>query len=1040
MAPVAAACAALAAFVMAGTGEDPLERSVAAMARIGSTRSPSFSPDGRTLAMVSDMAGVPQVWTVPVAGGWPTQVTALEDPVGGVAWSPAGDWLALSVAPGGGMNSQVFVMRPDGTGLRRLTPGGKDNNWLSGWTHDGRSLVVASNRDDPGAMSPYLVDPAAGTMRLAARNRGIGSLTDVSRDGKRAVLYRMRSRGDDDLFLVSLSATGPSTDEVLLTRHEPPGQFEGGLFSPDGRTIYLASNKDRDLMAFARVRLDAQGKPGPIEVIAARDDAELEEVTLADDGSVAALLWNASGSSELAFVDLKTGRMQPAPPAPAEIVSEMTFSRDARLLAFSASGAAAPTDVWVLDRGTGKYRQISRSPHAGVELDSLVRPELVRFAAHDGVTLTGWLYRPRLSAGSAPSGPMVLSFHGGPEGQERPRFSSTYQALLSRGIAVLAPNVRGSSGFGKKFMNLDNGALRADGVRDIEACVAFAVKSGNADPKRLGIMGGSYGGYMVMAGLTRYPDMFAAGANLFGVVNFETFFAHTEPWMAAISTVEYGDPNTQAALLRELSPIHAIDRVKAPTIVLHGANDTNVPVVEAEQVVENLKRRGVPVEYVLFPDEGHGWRKMPNRVRSATAIVGWFETHLKPGETGDEMGAIAEDYVRLVLAVGQHDADYVDAYYGPPAWKAEAEAEKAPLAELKRRAQDLLDRVKATAPAGDEPSALRYTFLTKQLQSLSARLRMLEGEKLSFDEESRALYDTVAPRRTEERFQATIARLDALLPGEGPTADRYQRWREGFVIPADRLDGVFRAAVKACQDRTRRHIDLPPEESFTIEYVKDKPWSGYNWYQGSLKSLIQINVSLPIFADRALDLACHEGYPGHHVYNMMLEQQLVRGRGWMEFTVYPLFSPMSLIAEGSANHGIDMAFPGAERAKFEREVVFPLAGLDPARVEQFDAVQDVIHELDHAGNEAARRYLDGAIDAAEASRWLQRYALMSKASADQRVRFIDRYRSYVINYNVGRELVASYVERRAGPGAGEAKRWEVFKELLASPRLPSGLL
>jgi len=247
------------------------------------------------------------------------------------------------------------------------------------------------------------------------------------------------------------------------------------------------------------------------------------------------------------------------------------------------------------------------------------------------VELTAWLYRPR---GAAGPGPFVMSFHGGPEGQERPRFSSTYQALLGRGISVLAPNVRGSSGFGKTFVNLDNGALRVNGVKDIEACVRYVVDRKLADPRRIGIMGGSYGGYMVMAGLTQYPDLFAAGANLFGVVNFETFFKHTEPWMAAISTVEYGDPNTQAALLRDLSPIHRIDRVKAPTIVLHGANDTNVPVVEAEQVVETLKQRGVPVEYVLFPDEGHGWRKQANRVRSAVSIVRWFETYLKPGSAG----------------------------------------------------------------------------------------------------------------------------------------------------------------------------------------------------------------------------------------------------------------------------------------------------------------------------------------------------------------------------------------------------------------------
>jgi dipeptidyl aminopeptidase/acylaminoacyl peptidase len=263
-----------------------------------------------------------------------------------------------------------------------------------------------------------------------------------------------------------------------------------------------------------------------------------------------------------------------------------------------------------------------------VDLAKLVQPELVRFQAHDGLVLSGWLYRPRDTA--AP-GPIVLSFHGGPEAQERPFFSSDYQALLAHGIAVFAPNVRGSSGFGKTFVNLDNGGLRFNAIRDIKACVDYVVGAGIADPGRIGIMGGSYGGYMTMAGLTEYPELFAAAANLFGVVNFETFFAQTEPWMAAISKVEYGDPETELALLRSLSPIHKIDRVVAPTIVLHGANDTNVPLVEAEQVVDSLKRRGVPVEYVLFPDEGHGFTKTPNRIRSTVSIVRWFAKHLRAG-------------------------------------------------------------------------------------------------------------------------------------------------------------------------------------------------------------------------------------------------------------------------------------------------------------------------------------------------------------------------------------------------------------------------
>src|SRR2546430_1391972 len=273
---------------------------------------------------------------------------------------------------------------------------------------------------------------------------------------------------------------------------------------------------------------------------------------------------------------------------------------------------------------SGTWSHASRSPHPGVDLSRLVAPRLEQFAAADGLELSGWLYVPRMFA--AP-GPVVLSFHGGPEAQERPSFNRTYEALMSRGIAVFAPNVRGSSGFGKTFVHLDDREKRFDGVRDIAACVDHVVRIGIADPKRIGITGGSYGGYMTMAGITEFPERFAAAVCVCGIVNFRTFFQKTEPWMAAISKSEYGDPD-DGDLLDRLSPIHRMDRVRTPTLVLHGANDTNCPVVEAEQMVDEIGRRGVPVELVLFPDEGHGFLKTANRVRAAVETVRWFERHL----------------------------------------------------------------------------------------------------------------------------------------------------------------------------------------------------------------------------------------------------------------------------------------------------------------------------------------------------------------------------------------------------------------------------
>jgi hypothetical protein len=405
------------------------------------------------------------------------------------------------------------------------------------------------------------------------------------------------------------------------------------------------------------------------------------------------------------------------------------------------------------------------------------------------------------------------------------------------------------------------------------------------------------------------------------------------------------------------------------------------------------------------------------------------------------MDDLAERYLKLVLAVGVHDADYVDAYYGPLEWREAAAAARRSLAELDADAAELLAALGNRAlerPPG-EVGQLRYDYLKRQTESLRARLAILRGERFTFDAESAALYDAVAPAHTERDFERVLEQLEQRLPGQGSLLERYDAFRSRFEIPKDKLDAVFTAAIDGCRERTRRHIALPAGESFTIEYVTDKSWSGYNWYQGNFRSLIQINIDLPIYIDRAIDLACHEGYPGHHVYNVQLEQHLVRGMGWQEFTVYALFSPQSLIAEGTANYGIDLAFPDGERRAFERDVLFPAAGLDASAVDEYYDVMDLVQQLSYAGNEAARRYRDGKIDAAAAAKWHEMYALNSPERAAQRVRFIDQYGAYVINYNLGRDLVKSYVEWRAGADPGPERRWREFARLIGSPRLPSAL-
>jgi len=407
------------------------------------------------------------------------------------------------------------------------------------------------------------------------------------------------------------------------------------------------------------------------------------------------------------------------------------------------------------------------------------------------------------------------------------------------------------------------------------------------------------------------------------------------------------------------------------------------------------------------------------------------------------MNEIAERYVKLVLAMGQHDPAYVDSYYGPPEWKAEAEKGKRPFADIDADAQRLIDALNGeTASLAAQPvelERLRHEYLRRQLEALRARVRMLSGAKLSFDEESQALYDAVAPSHPEAYFQAMLDDLERRLPGKGPLIERAEAFRKQFVIPRDRLGKVFDLAIAECRRRTLPHLSLPETESFTVEYVTGKSWSGYNWYHGHYRSVIQVNTDLPIFIDRAIDLACHEGYPGHHVYNALLEKNLTRDRGWQEFSVYALFSPQSLIAEGTANYGIEVAFSDAERRAFERDALFPAAGLNPARVAEYDEFRDLLDRLSYAGNEAARRYLNGDIDRQAAVQWLTRFALMSPDRAEQRTRFFDDYRSYVINYNLGKDLVKQFIESRGGTDAHPEKRWQEFIQLLGSPRLPSGL-
>ena len=408
------------------------------------------------------------------------------------------------------------------------------------------------------------------------------------------------------------------------------------------------------------------------------------------------------------------------------------------------------------------------------------------------------------------------------------------------------------------------------------------------------------------------------------------------------------------------------------------------------------------------------------------------------GISDDSLDEIAADYVQMQLEIGEREPGYIDAYYGPKEWQDAAKAAPRSLDDLAAEAATLSARIAVVDPASLDPmEQRRREFLLAQLTAAQTRLRMLRGEKLSFADEAEGLFGVRPELRDLSTYDPVLARIDKLVPGSGPLAERVDAFQNRFVIPADRLKPVFDAAIAECKRRTAEHIALPPGETFRMEFVTGKSWSGYNYYQGNLNSLIQINTDLPIRISRAVDLGCHEGYPGHHALNMLLEQRLTRDRGWVEFSVYPLYSPQSLIAEGSANYGIDLAFPGEERLRYETGVLYPLAGLPTAQADEYLALLEAMEDLAGARFTISRDYLEGRIDRDEAVRMTQKYQLVSKQRAEQSIDFTDEYRSYVINYGLGQDMVRAHVE---ASGATPEARWAAMERVISEPTLPSDLL
>jgi dipeptidyl aminopeptidase/acylaminoacyl peptidase len=592
--------------------------------------SPALSPDGSTLAVISDRDGTPRVWLSPLApgpmtqhgpmtqAGPPVRLDTGEDYARAVSWSPDGEWLCLTTAPGGGERTLVRALHPDGSEARIVagTPTGVAS--IGCWQPGGHIVGLSeSSVPDLGTLDAYAVDVCSGRRRQLASGPA-AAVCSFSHDGRYAVV-RLGARGARRLLLVD-TRTGSSAE--LLGGD---ATVADARFAPDDRVIYLHTDADREFAALLALPRVAAGYPESAELIAARDGAELERFALDPTGRVVVAVWNVEGRSELELVDLAGGQRRVLPAPPAEVVTGCAFARDGASLVLAVESGAEPPHVLRYPLPPAQSVRLAPALPPPWPPDAPTLPELHRWRARDGLELSGWLYRP---AGVLGAMPTLVWLHAGPEAQERPTFNPLYQELLVHGVAVFAPNVRGSSGFGRRFVDADVGHRRFAAIDDVADLVRYLVDAGLADPAAMGCAGRSYGGYLTVAAMVSYPELFGVGVDFCGITDFETFFAHTEPWIAAAAVSRYGDPRRDAELLRELSPIHRVGQLNAPLLVVHGGQDTNVPLLEAEQLVAALRDRGASPGYLVLPHEGHEILGTTNRAVVVREVVHWLIRHL----------------------------------------------------------------------------------------------------------------------------------------------------------------------------------------------------------------------------------------------------------------------------------------------------------------------------------------------------------------------------------------------------------------------------
>jgi dipeptidyl aminopeptidase/acylaminoacyl peptidase len=617
---------------------------------IRSASSPTLSADGKRLAYLTNVSGTSQIWMIDLSNGVPKQMTNYDDNIGFVEWSPAGNGIVFGKARGGDENTQFFWMASDGSTTQELTNNPKVRHNFGEISVDGTKIYYSSNKRDKNFFDVYSMEVATGKEELVFQQDGSNSVAAVSKDGSKLIVSRSGTELslDNNLYLIDAK----TKKETLLTAHEGSAQF-GDVHFLSNKEIVFGTNDKREFLNLMRMDLTTR-QINPLDNSA----WDLDASEISGDGKMFAYTINRDGFSELYVVPLGAfsskmndatvlGSNKQSVRLPAQgIVGGLEFSKDGNTLAFTFNSAKYNSDIWLYDLRSKQLTQTTKSSRSDIPQDSFVEPQLIKFKSFDGREISAWFYVPKLSqvkfadenkkysaklekGDLKASLPVIISVHGGPEGQERPGFNPLYQYYLSRGYGVLATNVRGSTGYGKTFSHLDDVEKREDSVKDLAAAAEWLKTSGGADPKRIAVMGGSYGGYMTLAAITLYPDLWAAAVNTVGIANWESFLKNTSGYRRRQREVEYGMLDKDIDFLRRISPLAKVDKIKTPLFVIHGKNDPRVPYTEAEQIVASLKKRGAKVEYKLFDDEGHGISKLKNRLELYPLVADFLDKYMK---------------------------------------------------------------------------------------------------------------------------------------------------------------------------------------------------------------------------------------------------------------------------------------------------------------------------------------------------------------------------------------------------------------------------